>query len=103
MPKSTAENRARFLLDPVEFQRTQLRRKLWAKQREILHSVATRPLTTVKGCHASGKTFSAAGLPLWWLVRYRRNSKVFVTAPTERQVKTFFKDVLQLRHRASDR
>ena len=93
MPKSTAENRARFLLDPIEFQRTQLRRKLWAKQREILHSVATRPLTTVKGCHASGKTYSAAGLPLWWLVRYRRNSKVFVTAPTERQVKTFFRDV----------
>jgi hypothetical protein len=89
----TPQSRARFLTDPVEFQRTQLRRRLWAKQREILHSTITKPLTTVKGCHASGKTFAASGLPLWWLVRYRRNSKVFVTAPTERQVKTFFKDV----------
>lgn len=93
MPKPSAASKARFLTDPVEFQRHQLRRRLWSRQREMIQSVVSRPLTTVKGCHASGKTFAASGLPLWWLVRYRQNSKVFVTAPTERQVKTFWKDV----------
>jgi hypothetical protein len=46
----------------------------------------------VKGCHASGKTWCAAGLPLWWLARYK-TGKTFTTAPTLRQVKTFWKDV----------
>ena len=35
---------------------------------------------------------AAAGLPLWWLVRYA-TGKVFTTAPTLRQVKTFWKDI----------
>jgi hypothetical protein len=69
-----------------------LSRKLWGKQKEILHAVQTCPLVAVKGCHASGKTFAAAGLPLWWLVRYK-TGKVFTTAPTLRQVKTFWKDI----------
>ncbi len=83
---------AEFLSDPCEFQRHWIGRSLWLKQREILHSVANNPLTAVKGCHASGKTFAAAGLPLWWMVRWAQ-AKCFVTAPTERQVKTFWKDV----------
>ena len=91
MPKS-AVDRARFLLDPCEFQRHQLCRTLWRKQKEILQSVYANPLTAVKGCHASGKTFAAAGLPLSWLVRHR-TGRVFVTAPTLRQVKGFWKEV----------
>ncbi len=71
-------------------------RKLWAKQREILRAVQDFPLVAVKGCHASGKTFAAAGLPLWWLVRYP-TGKVFTTAPTLRQVKTFWKDIAAAR------
>lgn len=81
-----------FLRDPIGFQKHMLRRRLWQKQREILQSVAENPLTAVKGCHASGKSFAAAGLPLWWLVRHQ-SGKVFTTAPTLRQVKTFWKDV----------
>ena len=88
----TTKTTALFLTDPVIFQREMLLRKLWAKQREILRSVAINPLTAVKGCHASGKTFAAAGLPLWWLTRYE-TGKVFTTAPTLRQVKTFWRDV----------
>ncbi len=91
MPRSAA-SKARFLLDPVEFQKHQLCRTLWQKQKEILWSVYNNPLTSVKGCHASGKTFAAAGLPPWWLVRHR-TGKVFTTAPTLRQVKSFWKDV----------
>ena len=67
-------------------------RRLWGKQKQILQAVQTFPLVAVKGCHASGKTFAAAGLPLWWLVRYK-TGKVFTTAPTLRQVKTFWKDI----------
>jgi hypothetical protein len=88
----TAASKARFLRDPVEFQKHQLNRRLWQKQREILKAVETCPLVAVKGCHASGKTFAAAGLPLWWLVRHR-TGKVFTTAPTLRQVKMFWKDI----------
>jgi len=91
MPK-TAASKARFLRDPCAFQRHQLCRTLWAKQKEILRAVETCPLVAVKGSHASGKTFVAAGLPLWWLVRHH-TGKVFTTAPTLRQVKTFWKDV----------
>lgn len=85
-------DKARFLTDPVEFQRVQLARNLWDRQRQILRSVVDNPLTSVKGCHASGKTFCAAGLPLWWLVRYPQG-KVFTTAPTLRQVKAFWKEI----------
>ena len=91
MPRS-AVSRARFLLDPVEFQRQQLCRTLWQKQKEILRAVETCPLVAVKGCHASGKTFAAAGLPLWFLVRHL-DGKVFTTAPTLRQVKTIWRDI----------
>jgi hypothetical protein len=91
MPKS-AVSKARFLLDPVEFQKQQLCRTLWQKQKDILRSVYNNPLTAVKGCHASGKTFAAAGLPLSWLVRFK-TGRVFDTAPTQRQVKSFWKDV----------
>ena len=61
-------------------------------QQDIARSIVQHPLTAVKGCHASGKTFVAAGLPLYWLMRYPRG-KVFVTAPTLRQVKTFFGEI----------
>jgi hypothetical protein len=88
----SAVGKARFLLDPVEFQKHQLCRTLWQKQKDILRSVYDNPLTAVKGCHASGKTFAAAGLPLSWLVRFK-TGRVFDTAPTQRQVKSFWKDV----------
>lgn len=86
-----------FITDPCEFQRHMMLRKLWGKQREILQSVVDNPLTAVKGCHASGKTFAAAGLPLWWLTRFA-TGKVFTTAPTLRQVKTFWRDVAVARN-----
>lgn len=91
MPR-TAVSKAYFLRDPCEFQRHQLCRTLWEKQNEILRAIVHYPLVAVKGSHACGKTFAAAGLPLWWLVRYQ-TGKVFTTAPTLRQVKTFWKDI----------
>lgn len=78
--------------DPAEFQRVWLNRTLWGKQREIVQSVQSGLLTAVKGCHASGKTFVAAGMPLHQIIAYPKG-KAFVTAPTLRQVKTFWEEI----------
>lgn len=51
----------------------------------------------MKGCHASGKTFVASGLPLYRLIRHRLSTKVFITAPTLRQVKTFWGEIAMAR------
>jgi hypothetical protein len=88
----TAAEKAASFADPIAFQRVWLRRKLWRTQCEIAGSVDRNLLTAVKGCHASGKTFLAAGLPLQWLTAHP-HGKVFTTAPTLRQVKTFWKEV----------
>lgn len=78
--------------DPAKFSEFWLLRKLWAKQQEIAYSVQNNLLTAVKGCHASGKTYLASGLPLWWLVKHQQG-KVFTTAPTLRQVKMFWEEI----------
>lgn len=80
------------VLAPERFSEILLQRKLWQKQREIAQSVAKNPLTAVKGCHASGKTFVASGLPLWWLLRHRQ-AVAYTLAPTLRQVKTFWGEI----------
>lgn len=69
-----------------------LRRRLWQKQKEIARAVEQHPLVAVKGCHASGKTHVAAGMPLWWLTRFT-TGKVFTTAPTLRQVKLMWEEI----------
>ena len=84
--------RGRAILHPERFSVVLLQRRLWSKQREIVSSIAQNPLTAVKGCHASGKTFAAAGLPLWWLCRHRK-SVTYTLAPTLRQVKTFWGEI----------
>lgn len=72
--------------DPALFSDIFLGHDLWPKQRDILYSVATKPKTMVKACHASGKTFTAADAALWWLARYE-DGVVVTTAPTDTQVR----------------
>lgn len=88
----TQEQLARSIADPVHYQQFWLNRRLWAKQQEIARSVKVNPLTAVKGCHASGKTFLASGLPLQHLENYPQ-AICLTTAPTLRQVKTFWKEI----------
>src|SRR5205823_5893976 len=76
---------AQLVNDPSMFAQFWLNRDLWAKQGEILQSVAKFPRTAVKACHASGKTFTAAAAVLWWLA-HRPNGIVVTTAPTWGQV-----------------
>lgn len=58
----------------------------WGVQEEIAQSVEENEKTTVSACYASGKTFTAACLVLYWLFT-RRPAIVVTTAPTDRQVK----------------
>jgi hypothetical protein len=65
--------------------RTIFRHDLWPVQEQILRSVAQNRWTSVKACHASGKTFTAADAVLWWITRHRDGVAV-TTAPTWMQV-----------------
>jgi hypothetical protein len=75
----------RNLAHPVRFSHTLMRTSLWAKQADILKSVAQNKRTAVKACHASGKTFVAALAVLWWLMRWK-DAIAITTAPTWVQV-----------------
>lgn len=73
---------------PNRFIKGFLRADLWLKQREIVHSVFTKPRTSVKACHASGKTYVAAAIGLAFLTRFpaSQDTVVVSTAPTWPQV-----------------
>lgn len=71
---------------------------LWAKQIEIGNSVRDNPRTVVSACYASGKTFTAACLVLWWLFT-RRPAMCVTTAPTGRQVRTLLWREIKKLHR----
>jgi hypothetical protein len=81
-----------YYLYPDLFSHIHLGRRLWQRQKDIANSVLKFPLNAVKGCHASGKTFVASGLPLYWLTRFKQG-KCFITAPTLRQVKGFWGEI----------
>ncbi len=75
------------LLDPVQFSQRVLQRDLWETQRAILRAVARAPRsrTSIKSCHASGKTFDAADAVLWW-ISHDREAIAVTTSPSWLQV-----------------
>src|SRR5258708_35304541 len=89
MPRSRApskEERLRQIVkDPTLFAMFILGHKVWSRQNDILQSVAKQTRTAVKACHASGKTFTAAEIVLWWITWFRQAIAV-TTAPTWLQV-----------------
>jgi hypothetical protein len=80
------------LTDPAHFANDVLGSKLWRRQRDIMRAVVTKPLVAVKACHASGKTYQAARLALFWLTRFPEG-KVINTAPSWRQVKLMWDEI----------
>jgi hypothetical protein len=89
-----------IMSDPFLFTKVFFDHRLWPKQVEILRSVIDNPLTAVKACHASGKTFTAAVAVLYYLVRYRQ-AVVITTAPTWTQVeKVMWGEIRSLVQRA---
>src|SRR5437868_13745053 len=85
--------------DPVTFAGLLLGQNPWRVQQEILTSAAKNPLTAVKSCHASGKTFNAAAVALWALARWPE-SLVIITAPTFRQVKVLWNEIGEARKKS---
>jgi hypothetical protein len=85
--------------DPIVFARRILGQDPWRVQQEILRSVAINPLTAVRSCHASGKTYNAAAVALWALARWKE-SLVITTAPTFRQVKVMWGEIAEARKRS---
>src|ERR1039457_1064847 len=83
------------MLDPVTFQRKFLPRRLWAKQQELVRAIRTHNQIAVKGCHGSGKTYACAGM-VPYEVTGHQESIVLVTAPTLRQVKTFWREITEV-------
>lgn len=76
----------RIAADPIWFVENVLKNHLWEKEKEILLSVRDNATTAVRSCHASGKSYTAARVVVWWLLSHV-NSVVITTAPTFRQVK----------------
>jgi len=77
---------AEYAEDPDGFARDILGVELWEKQREIAMAVLENPRVAVASCFASGKTFLAAVLVIWWICT-RSPALVITTAPTGRQVR----------------
>ncbi len=80
------------MLGPVAFQEQMLKRKLWAKQKELCRAVTSNRSVSIKGCHGSGKSFCTAGLVPYEILM-DEESIVLTIAPTLRQVKTFWNEV----------
>ena len=81
---------------PDKFSRVILQADIWSTQAEIMRAVDAHRLVAVKACHASGKTFMAARLALWWLAKWNRRGqrvRVITTAPTLRQVKLMWEEI----------
>ncbi len=89
MPRSRARKKDQNLVQAVEdpslFAEAMLAQQIWSRQHEILQSVAHHKRTAVKACHASGKTFSAAAIVLWWIA-FLHDAIAVTTAPTWTQV-----------------
>lgn len=89
-----------YVDDPEGFCRDVLGVELTAIQIEIAIAVRDNPRVSVAACYASGKTFLAACLLLWWLYT-RTPALVVTTAPTKRQVeKLLWRNVRRLHKKA---
>lgn len=71
--------------NPVFFAENVLKSELWDKEKEILEAVRDNAEVSVRSCHASGKTFTAARIVNWWMCSWN-DAVVITTAPTFRQV-----------------
>lgn len=72
--------------DPPWYLREILGISTWAKQDEIVRSIDAHEKTLVYSCVSSGKSFIGGAIIPWWL-NSRHPARVFVIAPTERQIK----------------
>ena len=91
--------------DPVGWIEKVLDVQLWSKQRKVVESIFNNHRTTVRACHSSGKTFTAACAALAFIY-LRPPAKVVTTGPSWYQVRFLlwseinhlFKTKLQPKH-----
>ncbi len=77
----------RYRADPLTFFHEVLDRgHIWAGVEDICSSVIAHQKTAVAGCHNSSKTWTAAGLALWWVSCWQP-AKVYITGPKKDQLK----------------
>jgi len=96
---------ARWYNNPVLFAWEACGVRLWRRQREICKAVVAKwPCrVAVKSGHKVGKSLTLAVLALWWWMT-RRNSRVVMTAPTARQIRsTLWREVRNLWQKAAQR
>lgn len=89
----------RRLADPVDFQYLALGRTLWRTQRRIGRAILEKRSLAIKGCHASGKTYTVAGAALHHLWHFPQG-KVITIAPTLRQVRLMWEEIEAARQSA---
>lgn len=74
-------------LDPAVWCKDMLGEHLWSMQADIGRSVRDNRFTTVRACHASGKSHLASRIAAWWVATNPPEDLfVVTTAPTARQV-----------------
>ena len=96
---------ARWYADPVRFAWEACGIKLWKAQRQICAAVVEKwPCrVAVRSGHKVGKSATLAVLALWWWMT-RKNSRVVMTAPTARQIRsTLWREVRNLWKKAAHR
>lgn len=72
---------------PAEFFKDMWGVPVWSGQEQILDAIATRSRVVVGSGHSLGKDYIAGAIALWFLYCFHP-SKVILTAPSERQVKS---------------
>lgn len=72
---------------PIEFAERVLGVQLTQHQLYMLDAVVRHRRTAIAGCHASGKSFCAAVLAIWWAVRHK-DARVLIISPTWMQVRS---------------
>jgi phage terminase large subunit len=82
---TNARSLTALVRDPVAFSLGVFDHDHWGMQKAILRSVKDNAWTSVKACHASGKTFTAGDAALWWVTAFD-DGIVVTTAPTWTQV-----------------
>lgn len=88
LPAKVNENSVwpEYAEDPVGFARDVLGVELWEMQATIALTLLDNQRVAVASCFASGKTFLAATLVIWWMCT-RSPALVITTAPTGKQVR----------------
>lgn len=96
--RRTGQQFAKFITIPASFITEALGKKPVAYQKKVAQACVVKPKKdgslegiiriSVKSCHGAGKTWIAAMIVLWFLNTFKE-SKVFTTAPTFRQINRF--------------